>query len=90
MAQRRGGCIGIHAKALLQMGSTEAAGLPGVAVYTGAGPLLMPAANALAAFQQLRDQSAAPAPWACSQASLPARGCCLSAHSAFKAVLRSG
>lgn len=63
VAQRCDGCIGFHAKALVQLGTSEAElqEMLAVAVYMGGGPSLMYAANALAAFEQFSAQPAAAA-----------------------------
>lgn len=54
VAARCDGCIGFHAKALVQLGATaqELQETLGIAVYMGGGPSLMYAANALAAFDE--------------------------------------
>lgn len=54
VAARCDGCLGFHAKALVQLGATqqEFEEMLGVAVYMGGGPSLMYAANALAAFRE--------------------------------------
>jgi len=54
VAARCDGCIGFHAKALVQLGATpeELQETLGIAVYMGGGPSLMYAANALAAYQE--------------------------------------
>ena len=61
VAQRCDGCIGFHAKALVQLGTSEQElqEMLGVAVLMGGGPSLMFAANALAAFQQFEQAKAA-------------------------------
>ncbi|MGN0858158.1 MAG: carboxymuconolactone decarboxylase family protein [Stenotrophomonas sp.] len=61
VAQRCDGCIGLHAKALVQLGTSEQElqEMLGVAVLMGGGPSLMFAANALAAFQQFEQAKAA-------------------------------
>jgi AhpD family alkylhydroperoxidase len=48
------GCIGFHAKALVELGATKAEveEVLGVAIYMGGGPSLMYAADAIGAFEQ--------------------------------------
>lgn len=54
VAARCDGCLGFHAKALVQLGASqrELEEMLGIAVYMGGGPSLMYAANALAAFRE--------------------------------------
>jgi AhpD family alkylhydroperoxidase len=55
------GCIGFHAKALVEMGArrAEIEETIAVAVYMGGGPSLMYGAQALAAFEQFTERAAA-------------------------------
>ncbi len=55
------GCIGFHAEALVKLGATreEIEETLGMAVYMGGGPSLMYAADAIAAYEQFQQQSAA-------------------------------
>lgn len=55
VASRCDGCIGFHTKALKELGATlqEIAETLATAVYMGGGPVLMYAADALRAFDQL-------------------------------------
>lgn len=55
------GCIGFHAKALVALGATRAEieETIAVAVYMGGGPSLMYGADALAAFEQFGERTAA-------------------------------
>jgi AhpD family alkylhydroperoxidase len=50
------GCIGFHAKALVDLGATQAEveEVLGMTIYMGGGPSLMYAADALGAFDQFR------------------------------------
>jgi AhpD family alkylhydroperoxidase len=59
VAARCDGCLGFHAKALVQLGATaqEFEEMLGVAVYMGGGPSLMYAANALAAFREFTQEA---------------------------------
>ncbi|MCK6418662.1 MAG: carboxymuconolactone decarboxylase family protein [Alphaproteobacteria bacterium] len=54
VTQRCDGCIGFHAKALVDLGATrqEIAEVMAMCVYMGGGPALMYAADALRAFDQ--------------------------------------
>jgi AhpD family alkylhydroperoxidase len=63
VAARCEGCLGFHAKALVRLGATKAEveEALAVAVYMGGGPSLMYSANALAAFAEFSDGSAAAA-----------------------------
>lgn len=56
VAARCDGCIGFHAKALVDLGATreEVEETLGMAVYMGGGPSLMYAADAVAAFEQFQ------------------------------------
>ena len=56
VALRCDGCIGFHAKALVELGATDAevAEALGMNVYLGGGPALMYAADAWTAWQQLK------------------------------------
>ena len=58
VAARCDGCIGFHAKALVDLGATKAEveEVLGMAVYMGGGPSLMYAADAVAAFEQFSGQ----------------------------------
>lgn len=53
------GCIGFHTEALVKLGATreEIEETLGMAVYMGGGPSLMYAADAIAAFEQFRQQA---------------------------------
>ncbi|MDA9463950.1 carboxymuconolactone decarboxylase family protein [Bradyrhizobium sp. CCBAU 53415] len=55
------GCIGFHTEALVKLGATrqEIEETLGMAVYMGGGPSLMYAADAIAAYEQFQQQSAA-------------------------------
>ena len=55
------GCIGFHAEALVKLGASreEVEETLGMAVYMGGGPSLMYAADAIAAYEQFQQQSAA-------------------------------
>jgi AhpD family alkylhydroperoxidase len=55
------GCIGFHTEALVKLGATrqEVEETLGMAIYMGGGPSLMYAADAIAAFEQFQQQSAA-------------------------------
>lgn len=55
------GCIGFHTEALVKLGATrqEVEEALGMAVYTGGGPSLMYAADAIAAYEQFQQQGAA-------------------------------
>ena len=55
------GCIGFHAKALVDLGATkeEVEEALGMAVYMGGGPSYMFAADAIQAFEQFSAQKAA-------------------------------
>ncbi|WP_374283389.1 carboxymuconolactone decarboxylase family protein [Novosphingobium sp.] len=61
VAIRCDGCIAFHAKAALQHGATreEIMETMGLAIYMGAGPSLMYAAQAVEAFDQFAAQGAA-------------------------------
>ncbi|MEN3931737.1 carboxymuconolactone decarboxylase family protein [Microvirga sp. W0021] len=50
------GCIGFHAKALVELGATKAEveEVLGMTVYMGGGPSLMYAADAISAFEQFQ------------------------------------
>ncbi len=54
VANRCDGCLGFHARALVQLGASreEFREMLGVAVYMGGGPSLMYAANAIAAYEE--------------------------------------
>jgi AhpD family alkylhydroperoxidase len=56
VSTRCDGCIGFHAKALVELGATreEVAEVLGMAVYMGGGPSLMYAADALRAYDQFK------------------------------------
>ncbi len=56
IAVRCQGCVGFHAKALVDLGTTrqEFMELISVAVYMGGGPSLMTAAEALMAFEEFQ------------------------------------
>ena len=58
VALRCDGCIGFHAKALVELGATDAeiAETLGMTVYLGGGPALMYAADAWTAWQQLKTE----------------------------------
>ena len=55
------GCIGFHAEALVKLAATreEVEEALGMAVYMGGGPSLMYAADAIAAYEQFRQQAVA-------------------------------
>jgi AhpD family alkylhydroperoxidase len=55
------GCIGFHAEALVKLAATreEVEEALGMAVYMGSGPSLMYAADAIAAYEQFRQQAVA-------------------------------
>lgn len=55
------GCIGFHTEALVKLGATreEIEETLGMTVYMGGGPSLMYAADAIAAYEQFQQQSAA-------------------------------
>ena len=55
------GCIGFHIEALVKLGATrqEVEETLGMAVYMGGGPSLMYAADAIAAYEQFQQQTAA-------------------------------
>ena len=55
------GCIGFHAEALVKLAATreEVEEALGMAVYMGGGPSLMYAADAIAAYEQFRQQTVA-------------------------------
>ena len=57
IATRCDGCIGFHAKALVDLGATreEIAELMAMTVYMGGGPALMYAADALRAYDQFTE-----------------------------------
>jgi len=57
VALRCDGCIGFHAKALVNLDASDAevAEMLGMTVYLGGGPALMYAADAWTAFQQLKE-----------------------------------
>lgn len=59
VSTRCDGCIGFHAKALVELGATreEVAEVLGMAVYMGGGPSLMYAADALRAYDQFHEKS---------------------------------
>lgn len=59
VAARCDACLGFHAKALVRLGATaeEFREMLGVAVYMGGGPSLMYASNALAAFDEFRQEA---------------------------------
>jgi len=54
------GCIGFHAEALVKLGATreEIEETLGMAIYMGGGPSLMYAADAIAAYEQFKQQAA--------------------------------
>ena len=55
------GCIGFHAEALVKLAATreEVEEALGMAIYMGGGPSLMYAADAIAAYEQFRQQAVA-------------------------------
>jgi len=55
------GCIGFHTEALVRLAATreEVEEALGMAVYMGGGPSLMYAADAIAAYEQFRQQAVA-------------------------------
>lgn len=59
VSTRCDGCIGFHAKALVELGATkeEVEETLGMAIYMGGGPSLMYAADAMQAFDQFSAQS---------------------------------
>lgn len=61
VTQRCDGCIGYHAKALVELGAgrDEVAEVLGMCVYMGGGPALMYAADALRAYDQFAGTRAA-------------------------------
>ncbi len=61
VSQRCDGCIGFHVKALVDLGATreELGELMAMTVYMGGGPSLMYAADALRAYDQFTQGSAA-------------------------------
>lgn len=61
VAARCDGCIGFHAEALVKLGASreEVEETLGMAVYMGGGPSLMYAADAIAAYEQFRQQTVA-------------------------------
>jgi AhpD family alkylhydroperoxidase len=61
VATRCDGCVAFHAEAALKQGATRAEVLEtmGMAVYMGAGPSVMYAAQALAAFDQFSTKATA-------------------------------
>lgn len=61
VTQHCDGCIGFHAKTLVDLGATraEVAEILGTCVYMGGGPALMYAADALRAFDQFAEGAAA-------------------------------
>lgn len=63
VATRCDGCIAFHAEAAMKRGATRAEVLEtmGMAVYMGAGPSVMYAAQALEAFDQFSNKTAAQA-----------------------------
>ncbi|HRO12591.1 carboxymuconolactone decarboxylase family protein [Amaricoccus sp.] len=63
VTQHCDGCIGYHAKALVELGASreEVAETLGMCVYMGGGPALMYAADALRAFDQFATDRAAAA-----------------------------
>ncbi len=73
IATRCDGCVAFHAEAALKQGASRAEVLEtvGMAIYMGAGPSVMYAAQALAAFGQF---SAAAAPRPPGMARGPAHG----------------
>lgn len=60
VSARCDGCIGFHAKALVDLGATreELEEALGMAIYMGGGPSVMYAADALMAFDQFLDGAA--------------------------------
>lgn len=58
VSTRCDGCIGFHAKALVDLGATkqEVEEALGMAIYLGGGPSLMYAADALLAFEQFSEK----------------------------------
>ncbi|MGJ5177361.1 carboxymuconolactone decarboxylase family protein [Bradyrhizobium oligotrophicum] len=61
VAVRCDGCIGFHAESLVRLGATrqEVEETLGMAIYMGGGPSLMYAADAIAAFEQFQQATAA-------------------------------
>jgi alkylhydroperoxidase AhpD family core domain len=59
VAARCDGCLGFHAKALVELGATkeEVEEMLAMTIYMGGGPSLMYAADALAAFEQFSAKS---------------------------------
>ncbi len=57
VSTRCDGCIGFHAKALVELGATklEVEETLGMAIYLGGGPSLMYAADAMLAFEQFSE-----------------------------------
>ncbi|MCD8496958.1 MAG: carboxymuconolactone decarboxylase family protein [Alphaproteobacteria bacterium] len=57
VTQRCDGCIGFHAKALVELGATreEISEVMAMCVYMGGGPALMYAADALRAYDQFKE-----------------------------------
>ncbi len=57
VSTRCDGCIGFHAKALVELGATkeEIEETLGMAIYMGGGPSLMYAADAMLAYEQFSD-----------------------------------
>ena len=57
VSTRCDGCIGFHAKALVELGATrqEVEEVLGMAIYMGGGPSLMYAADALLAYEQFAE-----------------------------------
>jgi AhpD family alkylhydroperoxidase len=60
VATRCDGCIGFHAEAAVKQGATrdEVMETMGMAIYMGAGPSVMYAAQVVEAFDQFRDRKA--------------------------------
>lgn len=58
VTQRCDGCIGFHAKALVELGTSreEVSEVMAMCVYMGGGPALMYAADALRAFDQFSEK----------------------------------
>jgi AhpD family alkylhydroperoxidase len=61
ITQRCDGCIGFHAKALVELGASrqEVAEVAAMSVYMGGGPALMYATDALRAYDQFATPAAA-------------------------------
>ena len=68
VAVRCDDCIGFHVKAALEQGASDDEVLEalGMAIYMGAGPSVMYASHALAAFEQFKAEKTAPAVTAAS------------------------